>query len=464
MKPRWAVVGAGIVVFAGGVLAGVIATSDSGNDDAQRRPVTTEGREPRPRPTSDTGDDKPAPTTEPSDDEPSAPASTSPTSTPPPAPEAPGTSTFSVDGGTMTETFDGAPDAPAAWNPANWDITVHSRNESTWTNLQEMHAMHGSDCAGPPETHEVTDYADAVFQCRDHMMTAIKAGGYGAIYLTPAAMVDFTDGEAVIRVDVSTLRTSGRDWWDIWITPYEDNLQLPLQENLPDLNGVPRDGLRVMLKFTHNRFEATLISDGKETELDTASGASYDEVLTPDPARRDTFELRISRDHLAFGLRDYDLTWIDTDIPELSWSQGIVQFGHHSYNPEKAFSPENPLPNTWHWDNVTISPAVPFTIIKPDPPARVGARVEQVRFASPAPADSHLRFAGIGTGLEVSFDGGDTWAEADVQWASGGINEGHFRSYWMPVPEGTQDVRLRGDRWWGGDWWVRDPTIWAPRT
>ena len=39
-------------------------------------------------------------------------------------------------------------------------------------------------------------------------MTSINASGYGVIYLTPDQMVDFSAGEAVVRFDMSTFRTS----------------------------------------------------------------------------------------------------------------------------------------------------------------------------------------------------------------------------------------------------------------
>ena len=40
------------------------------------------------------------------------------------------------------------------------------------------------------------------------------------------------------RSPTSTLRTSLRDWFDIWVTPHEDNLELPLDDWLNvDLNG-----------------------------------------------------------------------------------------------------------------------------------------------------------------------------------------------------------------------------------
>jgi hypothetical protein len=119
-------------------------------------------------------------------------------------------------------TFDGQPTTPIPWNPAAWDVQVHTRQPDRWKTLDQMDAQHGADCGAPPAVHRIMSYEDAVFICRDHMMTAINSVGvgYGAIYLTPNQIVDFTNGEAVVRFDVSTLRTSTRDWIDLWITPF----------------------------------------------------------------------------------------------------------------------------------------------------------------------------------------------------------------------------------------------------
>ena len=72
-----------------------------------------------------------------------------------------------------------------------------------------MDAAHGPGCEPPPATHPTSDYGDAVYLCKDHMMTAINAGGYGMIYLTPDRQIDFSEGEATIRFDVSTLAYIG---------------------------------------------------------------------------------------------------------------------------------------------------------------------------------------------------------------------------------------------------------------
>jgi hypothetical protein len=41
------------------------------------------------------------------------------------------------------------------------------------------------------------------------MMTATNASGYGVTYVTPARVVDFSAGTAVVRFDVATLRETG---------------------------------------------------------------------------------------------------------------------------------------------------------------------------------------------------------------------------------------------------------------
>jgi hypothetical protein len=367
------------------------------------------------------------------------------------------------------ETFDGEPAHPQPWHPATWDVTVHSRDLETWNTLEPMEAMHGSDCAAPPASHMISSYEDAVFLCRDHVMTSILAEGYGVIYLTPNQLVDFSNSEAVISWDMSTARASGRDWIDLWITPYLDNLQLPLEEWLPDLNGEPRNAIHVRMDLANGdtMFHTSIIRNFETFDLpDQNLGIGYESFLTPDSKRRDKFELRISRDHIRFGMPTYSFYWVDSAIPALDWAQGIVQFGHHSYNPAKADGcPINQNaktgcgPTTWHWDNININPAVPFTIIRAE--QRVAdVETPQIHFPTPAPANSYLRFAGIGKQLEISYDNGQTWQPARQQAQKKSVEE-HFGSYWMPIPSGIQNIQFRGSNWYGGDWMVRDISIWS---
>jgi hypothetical protein len=291
-------------------------------------------------------------------------------------------------------------------------------------------------------------------------MSAINASGYGVIYLTPNHMVDFSSGEAVIRFDVSTARTSPRDWIDLWITPYEDHLQLPLQRWLPDLSGEPRRGILIEM----SNFNSGTVFKGqtiKAFQLKSIAGngwTSYQEFFTPSIQERTTFELRIARNHIMFGMPDYDFWWIDSAIEPLGWTQGIVQIGHHSYNPTKDCSDCGP--NTWHWDNVFIEPAMPFAIIPANQRYADERSDPVVSFSQPAPNNAHLRFAGIGKNLQVSFDDGASWQNARAQ-AQLRYEAGAFWSYWMPIPSGASRVHFQGEEWWGGAWHVRDISIWS---
>lgn len=361
---------------------------------------------------------------------------------------------------TFNETFDGNPAQPSPWTSTNWDITVHSRDINTWDTLEPMQAGHGKDCAPSPATHLISQYRDAVFQCKDHVMTAINATGYGAIYLTPDHMVDFSWGEASIKFDVSTARTSTRDWWDLWISPYDEHLQLPLSDYFPDLSGEPRNAIQIMMSSFNRQtnFGLNRITNFKSQAMPGTSWIGYESFLTPSAMRRDTFELRITQTHIRFGMPAYNHWWIDQNIPKLDWTVGVVQFGHHSYNPKKDCS--GCLPNTWHWDNVVITPSQPFKIIHSIQRYTDAENGAQIQLSAPAPVAANLRFSGIGKNLQVSFDNGVTWKRA-VPQSQERYNEDVFWSFWMPIPTGTQTIQFKGTKWWGGEWRVQDVSAWS---
>jgi hypothetical protein len=359
----------------------------------------------------------------------------------------------------FVEPFDGEPAAAEPWNPEGWDVTVHSRGANTWSTLERMDAGHGPGCEPPPSTHTVSAYEDMVFQCRNHMMTSLNTSEYGLIYVTPDHMVDFSGGEAVIQVDVSTLRGGLRDWWDIWITPFDANVQLTLDEDLPDLGGFPSEAIHIRQDNFDGKtvFIGEIISDFERIQLEN-DWALLDDFLVPDAARRDKFELRISANHIRFGMPAYDVWWIDADIADLGWTSGVVQIGHHSYTPDKDCYDGPCGPNTWHWDNVVIDPAIPFTMIKADQRA-VTATGTAVNFPTAAPEGAFLRFAGHGTDIEIKAGGGE-WEDAVVQESSDPSTEG-FKSFWTPIPEGTTSVTFRGKELNNAPFHVRDIAIWS---
>jgi hypothetical protein len=227
------------------------------------------------------------------------------------------------------------------------------------------------------------------------------------------------------------------------------------------------------------------------------------------------FELNISRTWLDFSVYYQNTRPQPPDLPgacnpgssdwcrfyylnhpfdqPLTWDQGVVQLGHHSYDPGKAFygygptcgpgAPEglcghegqNPCckANTWHWDDVFISNPAPFTIIQGSP-SWVSPRTDNtITFDRPAPANAFLRFEGQSREpnvIEYSLDGGATWQDATKQAVSPAFVPNEctgMQNYWTPIPEGTQSVLLRGTGnvcGYGegnGSWWVRDITIWS---
>lgn len=357
-------------------------------------------------------------------------------------------------------------DAPFNLAPSSvLDVAVHSRDTTAWYGLEPMQIEHGAMCEAPPAEHAShtgpVSYDEAVFICKDHVMTAIKAGGYGAIYLTPNQLVDFSGGEAVVKFDLSTFRDAGRDWADLWITPFDEQVAVPFESATPDLQGPPRHAVHVKMAggvgarsdgslYSGTSWDVYRIDDFATTRLETNTGLRYEDLLVPSMATRSTFELRISRTHVKLWMPAYNAVWIDQAISDLGWSQGVVQFGHHSYNPEKDCP--NPAlvgqpgcrAGTWHWDNLSISPSIPFTLI----PATTRWSDEQhptYAFNEPAPPGAYLLVHGHAERADISLDGGQTWSDFPARAIDPTLNGwGHARSFWGAVPEGTTSVLLRG--------------------
>ena len=362
----------------------------------------------------------------------------------------------------------------------NFDVIVHTRGQNANQHISTVNAQHGPDCGAYQPTlatHPVSDVADALFICNNHMMTALNQGDYGVIYMAPPVLVDFSQG-ATITFQVSTLRASDRDWIDAWLTPFAENLVLPLDCGLAcnvDLNGPPKDAIHVHM----DQFNADTIFRG-ETFTNFAQnsvGSDWWDTLQSKMGTsanvRTTFELDVSPTHLRFGIPSLNFWWIDHSI-SVNFTQAVLQLGHHSYDPGKSNGCGPPSDaktlglgcqaNTWHWSNLSISSAVPFTIDN-GKPTFVGAGTDPaVTLASPAPANGFLRFAAqSATTPMVSFDGATPIA---AQVANESTHPaaafGHYDSYWMPIPAGTQTITFSGtDPCCSLQWSARDVTVWS---
>jgi hypothetical protein len=359
------------------------------------------------------------------------------------------------------------------------DVLVHSRDVPTWAGLEPMAMDHGSMCEAPPAQHASMDpmpYPDAVFVCNGHLMTSIKAGGYGVIYLTPGARVDFSGGESVISFDVSTLKTSGRDWWDVWVTPFDDLMAAPLPAVWPDLAGEPKNGIHIDTSMFNDQTVhlGSRLDNFVSTDLDSCWWCGTEQALAgvnlvPSASRRDTYELRISQTHVKFSLLNGTthqplMTWVDKDLSAspLSFSNGVVQIGHHSYNPQKECTPDPVAhicePDTWHWDNLSISATAPLTIV-PAQQIRADAAHPTLTFPTGAPSGAYLQLDALATDMDYSLDGGTTWA-AIAKQSSNTHKFGGMRTYRQSIPTGTTSITLRGTEE-SGAWTVDHAAIYS---
>jgi len=362
------------------------------------------------------------------------------------------------------ETFDGGtPAAPLSFSDADWDVQVHSRDTDTWTNLEPIHAQHGPDCSAPPATHVNTSYEGSVFVCGSgdnrHIMTALKADGYGLIYLTPNRIVDFSNG-ATVQFDMSTLHTSTRDWIDIWVTPYEDALVLPFDQSDVDLQGRPRKALHLFMTtyngqtaFVCQRIDNFVTVEEKGRQWNSLESALAAVGRAPSATVRDTFRFTFSPTSMTFNSPTIaGFEPCSHSFANAGFTSGVVQIGHHSYNPEKAGTGNPgeggaPRPNTWHWDNISVSNSTPFTILQGD--RRYIDDSGTVNFP-PAPAGATLRFSAVGS---VTVNGA-----AVAKQPSQLTQPMHFASYSVAIPEGATSAAITANFAKGFHIWARAGT------
>jgi hypothetical protein len=353
-----------------------------------------------------------------------------------------------------TETFDGAPASPQQFADPDWDVHVHHRDMNRFPGtMGAVNAHHGPGCEAPHMTHSINTPEQAVFLCNDHVMTALNGNAYGLIYMTPNRLLDFSGG-GTVRFDVSTFASSNRDWISLTLQPFEGNHIVPLPWIYPDLQGLPNDAIH--LDIIEGKFSLTYRKAGQDVVMGGGCHwEKWDAWLTPDRARRDTIEVRVSTSRVEVEMPDYrGVCGLNID---LNWTKATVQLGHHSYDPTK----DGGTPGTWHWDNVSINPSVPFTMVKPTTGDHGWIRSgETVTFEQPAPANAYLRFSAWGN-VEINDGSGYRPVTALKK-----RNEEHARSYFVSIPEGTQSVsvRMSPSGWWSGPYLAHGFAIWSLST
>jgi hypothetical protein len=381
----------------------------------------------------------------------------------------------------FTFNWNGTPAAPERWVPAaanDWDL-MQSNGVAGDSNVRSgaFPAVHGGDCSAPPATHTVSLIADTAYLCNNHMMTALNDG---AVFFTPNQLLDFSHGTARVTFQVSTFRNSARDWWEVWLTPWSENFVTPTDE-APVFEGGPSDALHIQQQQRNGCsigqagpawvdansgiqggtfFAYDLFAGGKSVQNGGDGPCMEDLAGGPSAKTRSTFELDVSSGHVTFGMQGAggSGTWVNQNM-NLPFDEAVVTFAHRSYNPSKACGFNGTCgPNTFHWSNVSMSPTVPFTMLRPVGNAQLhDGTATTVTLPQAAPANSFLRFSAFGT-IAVSYDHGAFVSPhmQDTGWRAEGAS-----NYFSPVPTGTKTITFQGSSRGGMDWWMEDVSVWA---
>lgn len=365
----------------------------------------------------------------------------------------------------FTEPFTGAPAQPAKMTGLSNFEVIHG---TMWNGVAEGPlnvgtAQHGPSCEAPGEggtvRHVVPTYADLVFQCRDHVMTHL-AGDASLTYLTPNQLLDLSGGTGTVKWDVSTTSLSTRDWIGVWIQNWDTQEQRILDTSIPAHQGNPRNAIQVEMGaigpgfesgsgmwhievYDQNRNLSALVNDGPW-------GRKVFDVTKMSAQARTTFQVDITPGHIKLWLPAFNHVLAEGDIPALGWNKGVVTFGHFAYSADKGANPFTGAccevgqgePNTWHWDNLSVSPSIPFTIVKPD--HRSTRTGDVFQFSAPAPANAIMRFEAWSRndGVRVSFDDGPL-----VKPTMTGLHTFQEQpvNYIVQVPPGVTRARIVAD-------------------
>src|SRR6266702_2274746 len=200
----------------------------------------------------------------------------------------------------------GTPTTPQAWVPGaqnDWDLV--SNIDAPTDQTGSRNAVHGPACEAPPATHLIVNLSDSAFICNNHLMTAVNgddtaAATYGAVYFAPAQLADFSAGTATVSWKLSTQRQSERDWWQVNLTPFDQNLAVPLPDFLPAYQGQAQNGRELRTdnggcssQPTGTIVRVSQISNFTATER-TQQYPCVEDQVAPSAAVRSQFQVEVS--------------------------------------------------------------------------------------------------------------------------------------------------------------------------
>jgi hypothetical protein len=357
-------------------------------------------------------------------------------------------------GTSFLETFDGTPTNPEPWNNLDWNVFQTARDNYAWANPEATEGHHAySNCGDVASggSHLITTWPETVFKCNGHIMTSINGNpGYSAIYLSPPAMTDFSAGSSTIQFDVSTFAASTRDWLDVLITPLSDFMQYPFRSDLDvDGSGLPNRAIHIEQEFNTDEWKIEIVRNGGTPQILGVLNIPFDQIGGRSKVTRTPVRIVVSSTSITLSYPTAPGASLTVNFADLGWNQGVIQLGHHSYDPSKDGAGS---PNTWHWDNVSVNPAKLF-YQRQATPERTGApiydsNVRTVSFGNPAPANSSLMFAGS-CGVQVRDSPTAAWRNTTIIGPN--THPEHVQSYKVTVPQGSTSVEFRfvDNQWFG---------------
>jgi hypothetical protein len=359
-------------------------------------------------------------------------------------------------GGTsFLETFDGTPINPEPWNNLDWNVFQTARDNWAWAFPAPTDGHHAySNCGDVASggSHPIATWPETVFKCNGHIMTSINGEpGYSAIYLSPPAMTDFSAGSSTIQFDVSTFAASTRDWLDVLITPLSDFMQYPFRSDLDvDGSGLPQRAIHIEQEFNTDEWKIEIVRNGGTPQILGVLNIPFDQIGGRSKVTRTPVRIVVSSTSITLSYPTAPGASLTVNFADLGWNQGMIQLGHHSYDPSKDGAGS---PNTWHWDNVSINPAK-LVYQRQATPERTGAPIYEdsnprtLSFGNPAPANSSLMFAGS-CGVEVRDTPTSAWRTSTIIGPNN--HPEHVQSYKVSVPQGSTSVEFRfvDNQWFG---------------